>query len=156
MTQKKLPSRMHVAFVGLLALAFIGMGVFSLPETFAVLRSRSVTTARVVESREMPTRYGVSYDVRYVFSPGAGKPEIGRSDFTGRTSLWASLPQDCWRAAIESGQLQVRFDPDTPTNNAPVDCLPSIWDCITPLALGGVLVLIVIGVERMRLKQTHS
>lgn len=156
MPHKKLPTRMHVAFIGLLSLAFISMGALGLPETLVVLRSRSVANARVVESREMPTRYGISYDVRYVFSPGLGEPELGRSDFTGRTSLWASLPEDRWRAAIESGQLRVRFDPESPSNNAPEDSLPSIWDSITPIALGVILAAILVGVERMRKKQTHS
>lgn len=156
MTAKKLPTRPHVAIVGLLALAFLAMGVFGLRETLAVTGSDSVATARVVESREMPTRFGMSYDVRYVFAPVAGKPEIGRADFTGRSSLWASLPQDLWRTAVTTGQLQIRYDPSTPTNNAPVDSLPSIWDSITPLVLGTILAIMVVGVERMRQKQAAT
>jgi Protein of unknown function (DUF3592) len=154
MTTKKLPTRAHVAFVGLLGLAFLAMGVFGLRETLAVTASNSVATARVVESREMPTRFGMSYDVRYVFSPSVSQPEIGRADFTGRSSLWASLPQDLWRTAVTTGQLQVRYDPRRPTNNAPVDSLPSVWDSITPVVLGSILGIIVVGIERMRHKQT--
>ncbi len=156
MTPKKLPTRLHVAFVGLLAVAFIGLGTFGVWETLGVLRSQSVATARVTESREMLTRHGLSYEVRYVFSPAAGSPEIRRSDFLGRSDLWSSLPEADWKKAVDSQLLQIRFDPSHPGNNAPVQAPPSIWDSITPLVLGGVLLLIVVGVERLRRKQsTH-
>lgn len=156
MTDKKLPKRTHVAVVGLLAVAFLSMGAFGLQETLAVTGSDSVAIGRVVESREMTTRFGMSYDVRYVFSPVAGRPEIGRADFTGRSSLWASLPVDLWRTAVTTGQLQVRYDPRNPTNNAPVDSLPSIWDAITPLVLGTILAVMIVGIERMRQKQAAT
>ncbi len=156
MTSKKLPTRTHVALVGLLALVFVGTGVLDLRETLAVIDSRSVATARVIDYREMPTRYGTSYDMKYVFSPAEGQPEVGRADFFGRSDLWSSLPQDLWRAAISTGQVQVRFVADSPTNNAPVDDLPSIWDSITPIVLGSILALIVVGVERMRWSQNKK
>ena len=129
------------------------MGGSGLHETLSVRRSQSFATARVIESREMLTRFGMSYDVKYVFSPAEGESEIGRGDFTGRSALWSSLPQDRWMVAVATGQIRVRYDPRSPINNAPEDNLPSIWDQIAPLVLGAFLLTCVVVVERMRLKQ---
>jgi hypothetical protein len=154
MTSNKLPTRTHVAVVGLMALIFIGVGAFGLHETLAVIQSPSVATGRVIDSRMNPTRYGLSCDVRYVFAPAQGQQEVGRSDFLGRSDLWSSLPQDLWKIAVSTGQIVIRFDTNNPTNNAPEAALPGIWDSITPLVIGSFLALVVVGVERMRLKQT--
>jgi len=154
MTPRKLPRRTHVAFVGLLALAMISFGALDIRKPLAVLRSQSVATARVVEFRTRLTKWRETlYEVRYVFSPAVGSPEIGRTDFLDRSDLWAELPEQDWRVAVASKQLQVRFDPDDPTNNAPVASPPNIWDSIAPIIIGSLLAVGVVAIERKRRKQ---
>jgi hypothetical protein len=137
MAQTSQTPRALVLFIAALGLAFITLGILSVPKDLALNRSHSVTTAKVIEWREMESpRNGTSHDVRYVFSPAPGQPEIGRSDCLGRSALWSSLPVDQWKAAIETGSIQVRFDPSDPGNNAPETSLPSGWDDTVPFILG--------------------
>jgi hypothetical protein len=152
--QNKLPSRGHVAIVGLLAAVFVGLGALDLPHTLALLQSHSVATARVVDFRTMTNRRQTSHDVRYVFSPNEGAPEIGRSDFLGRSNLWASLPEPVWKNAVATRLLTVRYDPSRPTNNAPDASLPSLWDSIAPMGLGLVLGIVVARFEYLRKMQS--
>jgi len=128
----------HVVCCALVALAFTAFGAVALLETLALHHSESVTVARVVESRTLTThRGGVSFEVRYAFSPTPDSPEIGRSYFLGRTNLWSSLPAPAWQTAITTKQLRVRFDPNHPGNNAPDVSLPgSLGDSSTLLVLG--------------------
>lgn len=128
----------HVVCCALLALAFTAFGAIALLETLALHHSESVTVARVIESRTLTThRSGVSFEVRYAFSPAPDSPEIGRSDFLGRTNLWSSLPEPDWQAASTTKQLKVRFDPNHPGNNAPDVSLPgSLGDSSILLLLG--------------------
>lgn len=131
-------TKRHVVGCALVALAFTAFGAVALLETLALHRSESVTVARVVESRTLTKqRGGVSFEVRYAFSPAPDSPEFGRSDFLGRTNLWSSLPEPDWQAAIATKQLKVRFDPNHPGNNAPDVSLPgSLGDSSTLLFLG--------------------
>jgi len=156
MTPKKIPSTTHIAIIGLLAAGSIYMGAFDLRDTLTILASKSVTTARVVDSQVVPTRFGMSYDVHYLLSPGPGLPEVGRCDFLGRTNLWSSLPEQEWRAAVETKILQVRYDPNRPTINAPVISPPKVADSITPLAMGALFLFLVVGGLYVRLKNKTS
>ncbi len=87
MTPPKQASRTQVFFLGLVGLVFVCLGAFELPNTLAVIRSQSVVTARVVDSRVMSSKYGLSYEVRYVFSLGPAAKEIVRTDYLGRADL---------------------------------------------------------------------
>ena len=148
-------NKTHVVLCALAAVAFTALGGMSFIETLALHRSKAVAVARVVESRTMTNRRGgVSYEVRYAFAPTPGSPEIGRSDFLGRTNLWSSLPEAEWQAAIATNHLTVRFDPGHPGNNAPDVAIPrSIGDSGTLLALGVGLGLLALCGEVVRRRQ---
>ncbi len=153
MTPPKTSSRMQVFCLFLLGLVFFCLGAFELPNTFAVIRSQSVVNARVVDSRVMATKYGLSYEVRYAFSLGSAAPEFVRSDYLGRSDLWSTLPEDAWREAVATQRLQVRYDPKNPGNNGPDVSLPSVWDSLTPIILGVFILGIAVATGRMRRKQ---
>ena len=128
----------HVVLSAVLGVAFTALGVCGVMQAVALQRSKSVAVARVVESRMMTTRRGgVSYEIRYRFSPAPGSPEIGRSDFLGRSNLWSPLPEADWQAATATNRLSVRFDSSQPGNNAPDVAVPgSLGDSSTLLCLG--------------------
>lgn len=135
----------------------MAFGAIDLAKTVALHRSRSVAMARVVEARQMTQRRGgVSFEIRYAFSPAPGAPEIRRADFLGRTDLWSSLPEPAWLAATATNQVKVRFDPEHPGNNCPNVALPRVGDSSTALLLGVGLCVSTICAEIVRRRQSPS
>ncbi|MEK7951541.1 DUF3592 domain-containing protein [Luteolibacter soli] len=136
---------LYIIPLAFISITLIGTGVFTLPRTIALDRSQSVVTAKVIAEQKRPdSRTGPSYDVKYIFSPAPGLPEIGPSDFLGRSLVWVSLPEAAWNEATTTKTLQVKFDPANPANNAPVANRRGIWDNIGMITLGGLLLLITI------------
>jgi hypothetical protein len=156
--QQRPVQKRHIVSCGLVAVAFTAMGGVSFLETLALHRSTSVAVARVVESRTMRNRRGgFSYEVRYAFAPSPGAPEIGRSDFFGRTNLWSSLPEADWQAATATNRLAVRFDARNPCNNAPdVAITRGRGDSGTLLGLGIGLALLALYGEVVRRRQLYA
>lgn len=151
---KPLITKRHILCGALLGLALMAFGAIDLAKAIALHRSQSVAEARVVGSRQMiKRRGGVSFEVRYAFSPAPGSPEIGRSDFLGRTNLWSSLPEPDWLAATATNQLKVRFDPDYPGNNAPNLSLPKLGDSSIALLLGVCFCVSTLCAEVVRRRQ---
>lgn len=152
--QKPLITKKLVLFGVLFGLALMAFGAIDLAKTIALHRSKSVAVARVVESRQMiKRRGGVSFEIRYAFSPAPGSPEIGRADFLGRTNLWSPLPEPDWLAATATNQLKVRFDPGHPGNNAPDVSLPKLRDSSTAMLLGVGFCVSTICAEVVRRRQ---
>src|SRR5438105_4351144 len=117
MTKQRLPSRGKVVLIALLPIAFLTLGIMDLSDTIALHRSNKVVDARITEHRIMSTRFGLSHEVKYIFSEGPNSPPIGRMGFLG-DSLWSTLPETEWRKAVESGYLSVKCDPSKVGNNA--------------------------------------
>lgn len=147
---------LHVLAAALFAVAFIILGALSLQQTVSLWQSESVAIARVVESRTMRKRRGgTSFEVRYLFSPTPGAPEIARSDFLGRTNLWSPLPEPDWQVATDTMRLPVRFDPRHPGNSVPNVSVPTtLADSAALLGLGLVCGGAVVYAERARRRQS--
>lgn len=134
-------TKLHVLGTALASAAFTMLGGFSLHQAVSLRLSESVAIARVVESRAIPMRRGdTSYEVRYVFSPEPGAPEIARSDFLGRSNLWSPLPEPEWKVATDTMQLPIRYDPRRPGNNTPEVSVPdNLKDSAAMLVLGLII-----------------
>ena len=133
-----------ILFLGALGVVFVCLGLPSAIDTLALQRSEAVADAQVVDARTVATKYGMSYELRYVFLVGADHREVKRSDFLGRTDLWSSLPQGTWDLALKSKIVKVRYDLQNPGNNAPAAKLPDLADDLTPVGLGFVLLALAI------------
>jgi hypothetical protein len=150
MNEAQMPSKLNVAFVGLLVCAFLGLGIPNLWDNISLHQKGESTEARVVNSRVMSTRFGLSHEVQYVFKVALNKPLVGRSDYLGREDLWSSLPETKWQEAVSRGFVSIKYHPDNPGNNAPVDGMPDYLDDCVPIFLGLVLLTGIIVIERKR------
>lgn len=144
-------------FCALLSLAFLGLGVPGLLETIALHRSNGEVDARIVDSRVMSTRYGLSYEVKYVFQSALNTRSIGRKGLFYE-NLWSSLPEAEWKKVVEAGYVAVKYDPSNLRNNAPLVELPSLLDNSVPIVLGLFLScgIVVVEAKRRRLPRTLS
>jgi hypothetical protein len=127
-----------IVLIGLLGGVFLLLGIPSLADTILLRSSDAEAVARVTDSRIVSAKYGLSHEVRYVFAVG-GSEKVTRSDFLGRSDLWSTIPEEVWRVATVSKDLPVRYLRVMPSRNAPVAGLPSIWDDLTILGLGGLI-----------------
>lgn len=134
-------------------MAFLGIGIPELFYTILLHRSKEVVEARIIDTRIISTRYGVSYEVKYLFQAALNAKPIGRTGFLN-DNLWSKLPEEEWSKAVKVGHLLVRFVSDDPTINAPDAFLPGILDNSMPIVLGLFLTtcIVVIEVRRRRLE----
>lgn len=143
--ERQLPPRLAVAFVALLALAFLGIGMSGISDTIALRKSDKVTEAYIIESRDVVSVFGISHEVRYSFEEAPTSMA-----FLGRNNLWSRLPDAEWRKAIETRRLSVKYDPSNLENNAPIADLPSILDHGISIMLGLFLLACIVLIEIKR------
>lgn len=159
MSEDKLPSRRKTLLYAIVPLAFLVIGITEMLVVIALHRSNSEVDARVVDSRVMSTRYGLSYsyELKYVFQPALNARSIGRTGFF-HDNLWSSLPEAEWKKAVQTGFVSVKFDPLNPGSNAPLVELPSLLDSSVPIGLGLFLsfCIVVIEVKRRKLLTAPS
>lgn len=136
------------ALLGLLVGLALGsaltyLGALSVLGELRLRAGGSTVTATVRDTRVMrSTRQGDSFEVLYQFTLPGSSVVYSQRDETGRTDLWAGLPEADWQAAKKTKTVAVSYLPEDPWNNRPVrsDAMP-LGDPIAGMVLGLVFAL---------------
>lgn len=125
--------------VGVLGVVITGLGVREMMRAQRLSGATEVVDARAFDWSIVERRSGTDYQLHYTFEVQG--VTYSATDATGRAELWQSVPEDVWSASQESGTLRVRYAPEDPWVNAPIDEAPgSMGDHIAGLVLGLVLI----------------
>jgi hypothetical protein len=98
----------------------------------------STAVATVRDTRVMrSTRSPDSFEVLYQFTLPGSAVVYSQRDETGRTNLWASLPEGDWQVAKKTKTLAVSYLPEDPWNNRPLrSAAMPLGDPIAGMVLG--------------------
>ena len=158
------PLRTPLLLIGTAALcvlsgaALTGYSAVELGPEMMLRTSGKPVMATVTASRTMEGhRTGLSHELRYQFRHKGRK--YTRSDATGRTNLWSTLPEGAWRRAVQAKKVTVLMLPQSPTHNRPAEAELPLGDLLAGLGMGLFLVLLGLamggGVLRERLQQSR-
>lgn len=143
---KKRPAALAIlgALVGLVLGTLLSYaGTIEVISELRLREGAATIEAKVRDTRIMTsTRTGDSFELQYTFEVPGSSTTYSRTDATGRTDLWASVPEGEWQAARKSKKLTVSYLPADPWNNRPAhaDEMP-LGDPIAGVVLGLVFAL---------------
>lgn len=125
--------------VGLLGVVISTLGVREMMRVQRLAGETQVVDARALDWSIVQRRVGLDHQLHYEFVV-QGVTYSG-TDATGRVGLWQSFPEDVWAASQQSSTVRIRYAPEDPWVNAPIDEAPgSMGDHIAGLVLGLALI----------------
>ena len=125
--------------VGSLGVVISVLGVREMMRVKRLAGETVVVDARAFDWSIVERRVGRDYQLHYeIVVEGV---TYSGTDATGRAGLWQSFPEDVWAASQTRGTVRVRYAPEDPWINAPIDEAPgSMGDHIAGLVLGLALI----------------
>lgn len=127
-------------FFGLFGLFMLGMGAMELWRAQRLSESSQVIEARAFDWSTVTGDGPPSYELHYDFQVGG--QTYSASDATGRGGLWQSVPLATWEQSQRTGTLSVRYVPDDPWINEPLDADPdAMGDHLAALGMGALCCL---------------